>query len=514
MKYKKKYNNCLYLASTNDLWENLILHLNKSYYFKPKVIISDKKFKKIRNYFWINSFDALIANFPKIKSLPIDENLFKFVGKFEPIIHQMISRHLISKFNYNYEERRNFVFNIVSFFNTILVKKKIDIIILHSNPHRIYDYILYVLSKYYNLKILFPTRTAIPGLYDFSHGTSEKFKYKNNLKKIKILPEVYKFISLTKNNFQDARIQYSKNVNSEASYFKRGGKDYKPFSTINKIKYNLKKRSKYILNYFSNSKASIFSIKNPNFFLNKKDIFISEIKSYANVKKANEWYLKNSLVPDYKKNYVIIFMPYQPEVSSVPYSGNFYDLGYAIKLLENMLPKKYYIFVKEHPRVFKDFPKYNSSRSKDEYIYALKQSKRLKFIDFRSDTKKLILKSKGLVSYANGTSTFEALSLLKPVLCFNKSFTSLFKNSYSIYNSNETKKFLNSLDKNLYNKDDFIRDVIKLQIKSNNLTDYFKIMMESRTKKLKLKYNKSLITKIARIINKNVSDPEKIFSRF
>ena len=207
-------------------------------------------------------------------------------------------------------------------------------------------------------------------------------------------------------------------------------------------------------------------------------------------------------------------MPYQPEVSSVPYSGNFYDLGYAIKLLENIIPKKYYIFVKEHPRVFKDFPKYNSSRSKDEYIYAFNQSKRLQFINFRSDSKKLILKSKGLVSYADGTSTFEALSLLKPVLCFNKSFTSLFKNSYSIYNSKDTKNFLNSLDKNLYNEDDFIRDVIKLQIKSNNLNDYFKSMMETRTKKVKLKYNKSLITKIARIINKNVSDPEKIFSRF
>ena len=98
----------------------------------------------------------------------------------------MISRHLKSKFDCNYEERRrNFVFKIVSFLNTILVKKKIDIIILHSNPHRIYDYILYVLSKYYNLKIIFPTRTAIPGLHDFSHGTSEKFKYKNNLKKLK-----------------------------------------------------------------------------------------------------------------------------------------------------------------------------------------------------------------------------------------------------------------------------------------------------------------------------------------
>ena len=32
-------------------------------------------------------------------------------------------------------------------------------------------------------------------------------------------------------------------------------------------------------------------------------------------------------------------MPYQPEVSSVPYSGNFYDLGYAIKLLENIYLK-------------------------------------------------------------------------------------------------------------------------------------------------------------------------------
>ena len=135
----------------------------------------------------------------------------------------------------------------------------------------------------------------------------------------------------------------------------------------------------------------------------------------------------------------------------------------------------------------KDFPKYNSSRSKDEYIYALKQSKRLKFIDFRSDSKKLILKSKGVVSYADGTSTFEALCLLKPVLCFNKSFTSLFKNSYSIYNSNDIKRFLVSLDKNLYNRDDFIKDVIKLQIKSNNLTDYFKSMMETRTKKTKIK---------------------------
>jgi hypothetical protein len=514
MNYKKKQNNCLYLVSKNELWEDLIIELRKTHNYKPKVIISGNKFKKIKKYFWIHSLDALIGKFPKIKLIPLDETLIKFIGKFEPIIHQMISRHLKSKFLSNYEERRNFVFIVVSFFNSVLLDKKIDIIILHSNPHRVYDYILYILSKYHNLKILFPTKTAIPGLHDFSHGTSEKFKFDKSSKQVKILPRVSKFISLSVKNFSEARIQYSKEISSDSSYFKRGGIDYKPFSRTNQFFYYLNKIYKYFSSYFSKKKNIMFEINSPNFFLVKRDHYFSEIKSYSNIKKANKWYIENSISPNFKKEFLIIFMPYQPEVSSVPYSGNFYDLGYVIKFLENIIPKKYSIYVKEHPRVFKDFPYYNSSRSKDEYIYALKQSSRVKFIDFKTDSKKLILKSKGLVSYADGTSTFEALSLLKPVLCFNKTFTAIFKNSYSIYNRDDIKKFLQSLDKNLYMKSDFVNDVIKLQIKSNNLTDYFKYMMSTRTRGIKHKYNKSLIIKISNIINDNVSNPEKIFSNF
>ena len=61
MKYKKKYKT-VFILSANGLWENLILDLNKSYYFKPKVIISGKKFKN-KKLFWINSLDALIGKF-------------------------------------------------------------------------------------------------------------------------------------------------------------------------------------------------------------------------------------------------------------------------------------------------------------------------------------------------------------------------------------------------------------------------------------------------------------------
>ena len=151
MKSKKEFRNAIIVCPDNKLWNEILkkLYKNKIY---PKILffnnLNSFKRNKIIN---IKLIDALTGNLDYSNLLPLNKSLIRYFNKYEPILMQMISRHLENKFIYSYKKRREFIHDGIKFYNTLIKKNKIKIFINASEHHRIFDYIIFLLCNYYKI---------------------------------------------------------------------------------------------------------------------------------------------------------------------------------------------------------------------------------------------------------------------------------------------------------------------------------------------------------------------------
>lgn len=130
------------------------------------------------------------------------------------------------------------------------------------------------------------------------------------------------------------------------------------------------------------------------------------------------FYKKNSKVIDYKNTkYILFFLHYQPERSTLPEGYGFEDQFLAIKILSKMLPNNIKIVVKEHPSMF-----IRGSELKVRSIYNYKSILKLPNVEFC----KLHMDNFQLMDHAlaissiTGTVALEGYVRKKPVILFGR----------------------------------------------------------------------------------------------
>jgi hypothetical protein len=423
--------------------EGIIKYLKKKYNWFPRIVISNFKTNlKISNntcYIDTVSIRQGAFNYQNLKKIPIDGEIFDKLGS--KFCNFLLTLNSSDHFNFNIFQRLNFFSKIFTFWNSVLITYKIDLLVFYTFPHTSSCYSLYLIAKYiFKKKILFINPTPLFNnnfhLINYDLDKLCGLQGKQGLKSQKNQKIIDNFISnIVKKNyrpfyindfieqFQSRKIllsgfyKFIKNI-LKLNAFKISQNDLK----INKKKYGVESLSK---NYHE-------------FFL-----LIKKLNSISNLKRD---YAKFCEEIDYKKKFIIFFAPYQPEANTVQLAGYFQNIEEIIEILKT--DNSYEIYYKEHYANFLSTPANRSYLFRDKNFYANLKSRGVKFLNLKNDNKLLISKSI-FTACLNSNAAIESIILNKRCLIFASNW---FENIEGIHKINNLKDFNKFKNKKLHKK--------------------------------------------------------------
>lgn len=301
-------------------------------------------------------------------------------------------------------------------------KNEISHIIFTETPHQISTYVLYLASKFLNLKTLVLIPTALKPLYIITDDIFNQmtFENKQSTQNSLISSIVNEYINNTRMNFSNSIPNDFRDQKDKKNLFKWVEIQFKT------ILYKLKLAGK---------KITIQKI-----YQHAKYVVVSEYK----IKKLKKSYQKLSKIPDLSNKYIFFPLHFQPERTTLPEGGFFERQFVLIKYILGYLPKNYFLYIKEHPAQF-----YRRDGLNGKSIFFYKQlSKHEQIHLIKSDYNQLELidESRGVIT-VNGSSNLEAYVRNKYTINFGYPWYRNEKKMLNIHRKGDFEKFINDIQK-------------------------------------------------------------------
>ena len=458
---KKNINLSLIFAEENDLVKKK---------FDEKVKIISKK-KLLKNYFVRNKKITIPAKFLNY----LNENYWIYLQVLDR------NRNFFEDIKTDKEKFINICLNCYSLF----LENNVNSIFFSSTPHFAIEVCIYLVSKYLENKIFILRRTDFKNKYFLSNSIEliEKNLYKNKISS-----------------------DFKTDLENESFFIKKSKKkDVQKFTYINSF-FDFIIFSFNILKIFIFKPSLLFS--NSSFELEEKKNRFGTCKllfeKNINDLRYKLFYLKHSTQINFEKNYVYFPLHLSPERSTEPEGLIYHDQFLVIKILSKLLPKNWYVYVKEHPN---QFQKTYIPDLRKKYVRKLKDIENINMFNnviickINSDTEKLIKNSK-IVATITGSSGWEALKMNKPTLNFAKTWYSNCDSCFSVNDinddlfdqiyefiklknqnviKNDVENFLNSINNYLfdYPSDSFYEEKeIKENLLNTKNNDYSKFVQQ------------------------------------
>lgn len=404
LKAKLNVSNVIHIGSKNIL-------IDKNY--KPNFSREDLKF----GYFYRN------IDWNQIP--PLDNEILSNFYECEVRVMEMISR---TNANMSFYERKELYYKNLRYWLWVIKENKINLFISDNIPHEVFDYIIYKICKYMNIKtLMFHELPSRPFRHVMIHLVE-------NIETLGIdIYEKYKLTLKSDDNFdleslQDELKNYIDDMKKDAS-------DLVQF-TQKKIRKN------FIINsinfVYKNYHSIIESLKSEiNYYPNKDDNFIQKIiflfeiiikkiinlflRIWENIcialnlkTSASKFYNDNCLKnPNLNIKYIYFPLHYQPELSTSPLAENYFTQELIIESLSKSAPDNIEIYVKDHPRL-----SFNRTVSFYKKILLMPN---VKLLPTNVNSYKLIDNSIA-VATATGSVGWESFHRNKPVIMFGRRF--------------------------------------------------------------------------------------------
>lgn len=169
---------------------------------------------------------------------------------------------------------------------------------------------------------------------------------------------------------------------------------------------------------------------------------------------------------DFSKKYVYFPLHYQPECTSNPMGGGYYNQAVPIRILSACLPEDVYLYVKEHPTQ-------NYGARKTEFYDELLAIPRVVLIDRTTSSFELI-KNCVACSSLTGTAGWETLFYQKPFLMFGYWVTMFAPGVYHVRTKEECKQ---ALEKILHGRRAVTLKDIRLFFKAMDESEGYNLML-------------------------------------
>jgi hypothetical protein len=131
--------------------------------------------------------------------------------------------------------------------------------------------------------------------------------------------------------------------------------------------------------------------------------------------------LQDVTVRDPRGPYVVFFLHYQPEESTLPRGGIFAQQLIAISKLRSITPADVSVLVKEHPSMFRYDHTLSIVVRNSQFYDFIKRLRGVYVVPQETDTFTLIDNARA-VATITGTVAIEALARGKPVICFGEAY--------------------------------------------------------------------------------------------
>ena len=349
------------------------------------------------------------------KLLPLDAEILEKMLPYESTALKMFVRNMEQEI-YTYDESKRLYLDHLRFWNLMFITHNINYVIQTCVPHHVHDYIIYGLAKIYKCKHVINTATSIwnhwiPVEDIYGNDTTLVRRY-NDLRQSKEDYELSEFVEhyyqslLYKNKDLDKNLINAGMSRKQIMAQKR--EFYKSyFSMKNKIKRNKTHWKNLVLRGLLKGNGGEIVKRYESIRTNRDFAKRSSIKAHQ--MRSIKYYDKISGMPDYEECFVVFFLHYQPEATTLPQAGVFVEQEIIVSLLADTLAKRgIVLYVKEH---------FVQPYRQKVFYDRLKKMPNVRLIRSDIDSKELLQHSLAAAT-CNGTVIQESIFNGKPILTF------------------------------------------------------------------------------------------------
>ena len=375
---------------------------------------------------------------PKV---PIDKGIINSLSNFS--INYLEWLEDTTGWNFSIYERRQYYYDILKFWNTVIVNLKPELLVSYTPPHVPSDYPLYLLCKYYySIPVLYldslphfegNNRIITPSMEDLSSIFKDKYLGKE---KLDLSPTVKNYLEYLRSETPEI----PKHVSNYFHYLdqikkKKWKRRWIFLKTILKG-YALKE----MRIAFKKNKKPLESSKSQ---LNHLENFLFRNKLARQTRFLRKLYDRYTSNPNPAGKYIYFAAPYQPEILSNLLAGIYDDPFLILDIISAAIPQDWLIYYKEHPNTFKEGDKGALYRS-EQYYKKLNSYQKVKIISPETNTFNLLDNSQAVCT-VGGTVAWEAIVRGKPALSFGRIWYQSCKSIFVIETYNDAVKAIKKI---------------------------------------------------------------------
>lgn len=347
--------------------------------------------------------------------------------------------------------REAFFYYLFTYFFNKINKSNISLAIAGEGPHSPISMIIYGICKILRISTyhlaqnsLIPVAHIAKDFYGTKLNNNKKLESYNKDLYLKLVAD---YVDSINEKIPTPLYMQIQNANNRLHLFK----DIKKYILSPAYRY-----LKYSYPRLYKQSGADYAIYKPNFFDNNNISMLHEFKVAKKKSLLKTQYSKISIAPDLTQEYVFVPLHYEPERTSNPDGGYFYNVYDMIVALRSFVPENIAIILKEHPSQFtKDL---HGNRGRSPLFYeAIASLPNIIFANIEIESNTLIRNSL-FVATQTGTAALESAIIGRKGLIFG---TPWFLGTPNLYNYGQL------------SFDDLIRQKVysKLEVK-NFLLDY------------------------------------------
>ncbi len=347
--------------------------------------------------------------------VPIDENILHSLSNSG--LNYLGLSEDATGWNYSFSERKQFYYDMLKFWNTVINQIKPDLVVFFTWPHTQSCYAFYLLLKYhYSIDLLFLDPIPLLNKYHLVGVSLERpctpfiALYESD-EDITASAESIEFLELSRKGVTQPHIveDYKKSENASPIF------RWKEFARL---------FLSTVVKGTGFKKAAVAWKKNklPYFMtesrMNNFEYFMFvELRRYKN-KRLRKYYDPLCVEPDFNKKYIYFAASYQPEARTNITCGPFEDQFLALDILASSIPEDWIIYYKENLYSFDSSPWSKGSLRRDEYYFQrINSQKNIKLISTDISTFDLIDNAQ-IIATVSGTVAWESVLRGKPAMSF------------------------------------------------------------------------------------------------
>jgi len=325
---------------------------------------------------------------------PLDEELIEKMRACEALFMTMVERYANYK-DMPYEERKRQYFDHLRYWDHMIEKHPIGLLLMNAVAHQCYDQVSDDLCRLKNIPVWFFERMPVLGVASMEeHFETTGMEIKEHMEEVRKRYEGKEEIDL-----HPHLEEFCKNQMADKDPWYMGPRD--PHLETDSF---IKKWGKIAINImFKKPKYFFSSVISPTFWKRK-------LRQHE----TSLMYDRIAVEPDLSKKFIYMPLHMQPEATTCPLGGVYTDQDLMVQQMASHLPPDVFLYVKEHPA------QEELCRS-PEFYEALKNTKQVVLVPRYFSTHELT-RSALAVATVTGTACLEGLFKGKPAVMFGHQF--------------------------------------------------------------------------------------------